>query len=249
MTSPLPIATAAAGRRTIPFDYTFQFKLTGTPDRTHQQSIQVSVEAAFTALSIGYGLIPKFDAVPFGPEFVIPLTTIALTASPTFNSITMGDLLRGAATALGASPLTVSLAADSRTPFREGFRVNPAFLSLALDAPQAPLSADVVGQLFQLTSIPEPDVRFLYAIFDQGTGRAFQNEPVLNTAGLGSSNGERPFRHFATPIVFSPLTTIRIDVTEVMEFAGDLRLSLHGYKTLGEPGTPTAAGRRRRTRR
>jgi hypothetical protein len=54
----------------------------------------------------------------------------------------------------------------------------------------------------------------------------------LSTAGLGDPEGERPFRQFATPIVFDPLTTIRFEVTEASDLEGSLHITLHGYKTL-----------------
>uniref|UniRef100_UPI00248DB251 type I restriction endonuclease n=1 Tax=Dermacoccus nishinomiyaensis TaxID=1274 RepID=UPI00248DB251 len=49
------------------------------------------------------------------------------------------------------------------------------------------------------------DVRAMYALFDDGSGREFQSDPVLNIAGLGTANGERPFYHFARPVTFAPL--------------------------------------------
>ena len=85
---------------------------------------------------------------------------------------------------------------------------------------------------------------FKYALFDQGSGREFQSEPILNIAGLGSSDGKRPFRYFARPIEFAPRSTIRLQITEVSAFQGELHVSLHGYKTLGTP-----ARQRRRDRR
>ncbi len=142
MTAP---SALAAGGRTIPYDYSVQFELEGAPGEQHVQAFSISIEAAFTAVSIGYGFVVK----TFLPN--------------TFSG-------RG--------------------------------------------------------------IQFLYEIFDEGTGRAFQNEPVLSTAGLGDPDGERPFRHFATPIVFEPMTTIRLEVTEASDLAGSLHITLHGYKTL-----------------
>jgi hypothetical protein len=44
---------------------------------------------------------------------------------------------------------------------------------------------------------------------------------------------------------------IRMEITEKSDFQGELHVSLHGYKVLGSPGTPTgrpqsARGRARR---
>jgi hypothetical protein len=136
MTAPMPLA----GGRTIPYDYSVQFDLTGEAGEQHVETLSISVEADFTAVSIGYGFV--------------------------------GDTLS------------------------------------------------------------ERAIQFLYEIFDEGTGRAFQNEPVLSTAGLGDPDGERPFRQFATPILFEPMTTIRFEITEASDLAGTLHITLHGYKTL-----------------
>src|SRR5258705_240033 len=87
-----------------------------------------------------------------------------------------------------------------------------------------------------------------YVLFDEGSGREFQSEPIMTTAGLGSANGERPFRYFARPIIFKPRSTIRMEVTEVSDFSGELHVSLHGYKVLGDPDSPTGTAQRRATR-
>jgi len=94
-------------------------------------------------------------------------------------------------------------------------------------------------RLFQVVSAPSDQIQFLYALFDDGSGREFQSEPLLNTAGLGSSDGDRPFRYFARPITFEPRSVIRMEVTEKSDFQGELHVTLHGYKVLGSPGTPT----------
>jgi len=138
MTTPSPLS--AAGSRTIPYDYSFQVLLKGQPGKQHQKTLSISVEAEFTAVSIGYGFV-------------------------------------------------------AQRPSERG-------------------------------------IQFLYALADEGTGRAFQNEPVLSTAGLGDPDGERPFRRFATPIVFEPMSTIRLEITEASDLAGSLHISLHGYKNL-----------------
>ena len=103
----------------------------------------------------------------------------------------------------------------------------------------AQLNEGILTQLFQVVGTPPEQIQFLYAIFDEGSGREFQNDPILNIAGLGISNGDRPFRYFARPITFTPHSTIRLEVTEVSEFKGELHVSLHGYKVLGGAGTPT----------
>ena len=59
--------------------------------------------------------------------------------------------------------------------------------------------------------------------------RAAGANPLLNIAGLGSPDGKRPFRYFAQPITFAPRTTIRMEVTQLTDFRGELHVSLHGY--------------------
>lgn len=52
-------APDVADRRTIPLDYAFRFDLSGVANRSHVRKITVSVEAAFTAVSVGYGVVPS----------------------------------------------------------------------------------------------------------------------------------------------------------------------------------------------
>jgi hypothetical protein len=59
-----------------------------------------------------------------------------------------------------------------------------------------------------------------YALFDERTGRKFQSQPLLNTAGLGISDEGHPFRHFARPITFAPRSTLRMEITENLDFRG-----------------------------
>ena len=79
-------------------------------------------------------------------------------------------------------------------------------------------------------------IHFLYSIVDSGTGRELQNKAIHSIAGLGTADGERPFRPFARPVPFVPRSTIRIEVEELSEGPffkdGTLFLVLHGYKRL-----------------
>jgi hypothetical protein len=80
-------------------------------------------------------------------------------------------------------------------------------------------------------------IDFKYSMVDSGTGRELQNRPIHNLAGLGSANGERPFRAFAKPMMFLPRSTIRFEIEEISEGAdyvdAELYIVLHGYKVLG----------------
>ena len=107
----------------------------------------------------------------------------------------------------------------------------------------------VMSELFQAVAVPTEQIQFTYALFDDGSGREFQSAPILNTAGLGTADGERPFYYFARPITFVPRSVIRMEVTELSTVAGDLYVSLHGYKVLGGAATPTGRQRPRQARR
>ena len=80
-------------------------------------------------------------------------------------------------------------------------------------------------------------IDFRYSILDSGSGRELQNQPIHNIAGLGESNGDRPFRPLAKPMIFMPRSTIRIEIEEISQgsiYAGaELYIVLHGYKLLG----------------
>jgi hypothetical protein len=136
---------------------------------------------------------------------------------------------------------------------KNGFKLNLDVAEFALlQGGRVLLDSSILKNLFQVVAPPPENIQFLYAIFDEGSGREFQSEPILNIAGLGISNGDRPFRYFAKPIVFAPQSTIRMEVREVSDFQGELHVALHGYKVLGGVGTPTgkiqrpATGARRR---
>lgn len=242
--------------RTVPFDYSFQFKLQGERQRVHRSTLIVSVEASFTAVSIGYGVVPEVTPIIFGPVLPPPPDPppigirAASTPTTTIVNIRLGDLLRGLETRLSETPAVRKDVSALEAGLLNGIRLNTAFAGLGLlNEGNAILDANTVQKLFQVVAAPSQDVQFLYALFDEGSGREFQSEPLLNIAGLGASDGKRPFRYFARPITFAPRATIRMDITELSDFRGDLHVSLHGYKLLGGAGTPTAAARGRQLRR
>jgi hypothetical protein len=162
------------GLKEIPYDHVATFTLEGREGRRVEEVINVSVDGAFVATSIGYSFIPA--AAPPG-------------------AINGGE--RGV----------------PNFPFDDQ--------PLALRC----LFARICG------------IDFTYSIIDSATGRELQNRAIHNIAGLGSANGERPFRPMAKPMLFMPRSTIRIVVDEVSQ--GDFYLNaqlfivLHGYKILG----------------
>jgi hypothetical protein len=335
-------AQASDEQRAIPFDYTFRFELKGEPDRVVRSIVTVSVEASFTAVSIGYGIVPTVTPIVFGPVTIVvnpptlPAGTVgapynetitqtggvepatfrvqegdgalpselelspegvlsgtptaagvfvftvratdadgafgerayALVIAPppdpgtgiglvgraalplslpspqTLREVSVSNLFNGLKRALADTPDPFKGETGSEAAFKGGIKLNPQFAELALSNDgRANLSDDVLRSLFQVMSAPADEIQFMYALFDEGSGREFQSEPLLNTAGLGISNGDRPFRYFARPITFDPLSRIRMEVTEKSDFEGELHVSLHGYKVLGSPGTPTGRSR------
>jgi hypothetical protein len=242
---------AATQRRTIPFDYAFRYELTGNPGETQIGKVEVSVESVFTAVSIGYGVVPEVSPVIFG---VAPKAVLD-TAENSLAAFTMSDLSKSRVTgrfdqmvgalaeALGEGIRSVNGAPTvgpaTALALKNGFKLNPAIADAFLSGGTRSSDLSVMRQAFQVVAAPPELVQFKYAIFDDGTGREFQSEPILNLAGLGAPDGGRPFRYFARPIEFAPRSVIRMQITEVSDFRGELHISLQGFKVLGGAGTPT----------
>ncbi|HEY8224582.1 MAG TPA: hypothetical protein VIG25_04840 [Pyrinomonadaceae bacterium] len=236
------------GLRPTPFDYAFRFDLVGQPGKVANQIVTISVEASFTAVSIGYGVIPKVQPIIFGPP-PPPLVIGRGVPSVSLGSITLQSIIAALDQQLRATSQALSGETGPEAVFRNGIKLNPDVVEFALqDRGNKALNPDILGRLFQVVGSPSDLIQFKYALFDEASGREFQSEPILNIAGLGSANGERPFRYFAQPIVFRPRSTIRMEITEVSDFKGELNVALHGYKVLGEPNSPTAVTRRTRRR-
>jgi hypothetical protein len=244
-------AALAEARRTIPFDYAFRYQLTGKPSTVLNSTVTVSIEATFVAVAIGYGVVPKispavFGAVPPGQPGVILAATFK-----TARAINLGAIVGSIQLALPETERRLRDDTIVGAVLKRGLRLNPQFADIALIALERdrPLEPSILAKMFQVVGPPSDRIQFLYALFDEGSGREFQGEPILNTAGLGISNGDRPFRYFPRPIVFKPRSTIRLQITEISDFQGELHISLQGYKVLGGAGTPTAIARRGPRRR
>lgn len=262
-----------ASRRTLPFDYAFRFELHGEPGTTQQGKIEVSIESPFTAVSIGYGVVPEVHPVTFGiaPKKILDELDRRDAADVMYDAAPLRLLIAAMAETLEETPpaevpdlesprenlkfnakaFSASATAGIVRPhgprtalaLRNGFRFNPEVAELLLQSERRIVPREVLERCFQLVAPPTERVQFKYALFDDGTGREFQNEPILNTAGLGAADGGRPFRYFATPIEFSPRSVIRMQITEVGDFRGELHISLQGYKVLGGAGSPTGRTR------
>jgi hypothetical protein len=221
-------ASALGDRRTIPFDYAFRFDLSGKPNETQRQRIVISVEGAFTAVSVGYGVIARVQPIHFGPD--------PRDFGPG------GPFIRkpGNIGEIQIAHLVASL--DRMAPterdlvLKNGFRLSPGVASLPIGAALQP---NILSEAFEAITAQPEQIQFTYALFDDGSGREFQSAPILNTAGLGTANGERPFRYLAKPITFAPLAVIRMEITELSTVPGELHVSLHGYKVLAGQATPT----------
>jgi hypothetical protein len=237
-------AVSTPERKGIPFDYAFRYELQGKRDNVINSIVTVSIESTFTAVSIGYGVVPDVNTIIFGP----PKNAITTDAA-SLRQVTLGVILDALRVPLAESKGSLSKE-TAEAVFKNGIKLNPEFAELALQRDgEADINDAVTTKLFQIVGSPSELIQFKYALFDEGSGREFQSEPILNIAGLGSAGGERPFRYFAQPIVFRPRSTIRMEVTEVSDFKGVLHVALHGYKVLGGSDAPTAVAQRGTPRR
>ena len=212
LTGPPACPTETIGHpsaRVIPFDYVTTFELSGRPQNQLESETTVNAEGGFVASSIGYGLLVEENDVPIQVADAAPidLAEVKLRSFPT------SALLDG-----------VRIRPDRA---RLAFTDNRALPSLGL-ANGVP--AATIGQLFERLNRPE-DVSFRYAIFDSGRGRDLQNQPLHNIAGLGSADGDRPFKRLARSMIFQPRSTIRIRIEENVG-RGTLFIVLQGYKIL-----------------
>jgi hypothetical protein len=240
-------APEATSRRTIPFDYAFRYELSGKPGNVINKTVTVSIEATFVAVSIGYGVVPKVTPIIFGPT---DLQLASLPPRISLGQISLNNVLSFLEEKLKETSRVLRGETGPEAVLKNGFKLNPDIaefvlqrINLSLDGSSSLRS--ILQNLFQVVGAPPENIQFLYAIFDEGSGREFQNEQILNIAGLGISDGDRPFRYFAQPITFAPQSTIRLEVREVSDFQGQLHVALHGYKALGGAGTPTGTIQRR----
>ena len=248
--APLSALAAAGGRRTIPFDYTLRMPLGGASGGAVPGLLQISVEAAFVAVGIGYGFVAATSSQDFGPPPPPPPPVnnflLRIAPLPAARADVLELALNTLAAQLSRAPLG-GLTLDA--VLRNGIRINPKYAAQLQPKPGNKLGFNFAtlgtppADLFQTLLPTATQLQFLYAIHDQGSGRSFQSEPILSTAGLGGPDGGRPFRQFATPVQFEPRSTIRIEVTPLQPLVGELHFSLHGYKVLGAPGTPTDLAR------
>lgn len=209
--------------RIIPYDHvaSFDFRKTRVGE-LREDVVNVGVEGVFVAVAIGYGFESEGDSL---------VQLASANDSSTLGSATLADIPPHA--------------------LMDGFRLNPALSEVTFPRPQSANPNDPNGRqldrdldlqranrlgVFQSVRNAR-DVSFLFNIVDSGSGRELQNLPVHNIAGLGKSNGERPFRMLARPLAFLPASSVRIQIEQqTHEVDGTLYIALHGYKILGASG-------------
>ncbi|NEP86160.1 MAG: hypothetical protein F6K18_04630 [Okeania sp. SIO2C2] len=206
------VSSGSPSANEIPFDYVSRFPLTGIRATRIQDVINISVEGAFVAVAIGYSFVPAS----------LPILNEAIESSP-------------------STPAEGIQAANQSHPllsFIEPF-VRPRSDSTPIDSPDGRQTQQLqfIKMFTECSLVKLCGINFRYSIVDSGSGRELQNQPIHNIAGLGESNGDRPFRPFAKPMIFLPRSTIRIEVEEISEgplYEGaELYIVLHGYKMLG----------------
>jgi hypothetical protein len=200
----LPRPGRPPGRGMVPFDYVVSLDLEGRPGSVVSEEITISVDGAFVATHIGYGL-------EAGPSRAVPVQL-----PPGAGDIALANL---------------PLRSFPESALADGIRIRPDFHRIAMGnggGLAAAVRRSLVGQIFETLNRPE-DVQFRYSIFDGGRGRELQDRPVFNLAGLGSADGDRPFKRLPSPLVFLPRSTLRVSVEERFG-RGTLYFALQGYK-------------------
>ncbi len=92
-----PMTTPAPQRRTIPYDYQFYFKIFDEKDakknfigQVQSSTVTVSIEAAFVAVSVGYGFLPRVTTIRFGVEAATAFPPALLPFGGIINSLSKG---------------------------------------------------------------------------------------------------------------------------------------------------------------
>ena len=217
---PLSPITTIPTTKEIPYDYVAKFALQGNRGNRVQDVINISVEGAFVAVSIGYSFIPA--------SLSIKNPAVEDNSDGGDGSAPIGIRTL----AFGSSNLLLSLIEPFVRPLSD-----PPPLSDPIALERRTQQLELIKLVTECTLLKLCGIQFKYSIVDSGSGRELQNQPIHNVAGLGESSGERPFRPLAKPMVFLPRSTVRIEIEEISEgpiYRGaELYVVLHGYKMLG----------------
>jgi hypothetical protein len=204
--------------RVIPYEYVADFTLRGNPGDLVQDVINVSVEGAFVAVSIGYGLVEE------------RATTLQLLNPPaTLGAVTLANL-----------PPDSLIDGFRLNPHVRAVAVRDGRLNEQFPVTPETFQAETFQRLKSADNFS-----FLLSIVDTGTGRELQNRPVHSLATLGRADGHRPFKMLPQPMVFLPRSTLRLQVEErTAGVVGRLFITLQGYKVLGVAGAMEEETRR-----
>lgn len=222
--------SSSSGTSVLPFDYVARFPINGISGKVQQDVINISSEGTFVALGISYG---------FEQERGHGIGSFLPSALPPFSP--------GALT-LGQLPIDVLV---------EGFRVNPNYLPIVFETQfdtedgvvltgnfsSNPITADFLNQTPVFERLQsQANLEFLFSMVDTAAGREFQDQPTLNVASLGASDGRRPFLMLPRPIEFPPRSAIRLQIIErTNDVSGNLFIVLFGYKAVGTSACPPTA--------
>jgi hypothetical protein len=239
--------------RALPFDYAATFNLQGIPGNQLEDEIVLNSDGAFIATSVGYGLAASDQSVPLSVAYLERLEDVRRKAGdpPIFFLDKASKAVQFKDKPTFVNLRTLPLGTFSIDALRDGVRIRPALVRMAFQE-GGQLSQAFPLHLIGLSPVPEwiskekqlsvferlnrPDeVQFRYSFFDTGRGRDLQNQPLLNVAGLGIANGDRPFKQLARPLVFPPRSTIRLRVEEVTG-RGTLYIVFQGHKRFGQAG-------------
>ena len=131
--APPAIPRGDTASRTVPFDYSFRFALDGIPRSVLRTTLTISVEASFTAVSIGYGVVPEVSPVIFGPR-PAPVIFLAPAAGSRIRDITLGDLFESPEAALSSTPDVPKGMPPLEAALRNGIKLNADFAALGCRA-------------------------------------------------------------------------------------------------------------------
>lgn len=196
--------------RSMPFDYSVRFTLTGEAGTRQQQEVPVDAGEGFRVNSIAYGLQSDGRAVQ-----------LDRAATGTNSRVDLSQLR------VDHLPVEAWL---------DGFRIRPQYLRFALDSSGqlgGSVEPDLADRIFERLNRPG-DVSFRYEITDGGTGRDLQNIPIHNIGGLGSADGKRPFKTLPRPLELFPRSTLKLTVYETFG-RGELFIVFQGYRLQGGP--------------
>lgn len=238
---------AVSDENVVPYDYGATFEIAGIPGAIRQDVINISPDAIFVAVAIGYG----FDEDRSRPLSLDVRNRVALqgravrrsAAAPANLAVPPGGLPIGAGFGIPAlvQPGDLTLGEIPPNALISGFRVNPRLGSLVFEG-QVPgqgngaagtaVEPELADEEVPVELLEEggesrstlfqqmrvpAELAFLFSMLDSSSGRELQDEPTHNLASLGTSKGERPFRWLAQPITFMPRSTMRLQVIERSE--------------------------------